>query len=344
MSFLDKQAESPEYLNYYLKYIRYILLYSETTVNEIYADIRTFFRYLIVINNEKEYANLTKDNFKEIKIKEVSLEMLEAIKPYTINDYLYFLRYTLDNSAKTRNRKLSSLKNFFKYLADNNLISFNPTQHAKYGNVEKRLPKYLTLNDSKTLLSKTITSNKRNTIRDYAIECIFLNCCLRLSELVGLNITDMKLDERTIKITGKGSKQRIIYINDATFEAINEYLKIRPKLDKTNKDYNALFLSERKKRISRRTVQTITENCLKMAFDGSKDNLHTHSLRHTGATLMHNENNANIVIIQKILGHEQLSSTEIYTHITNKKMKEIMQNCTISSILEKREEISNVKK
>ena len=154
----------------------------------------------------------------------------------------------------------------------------------------------------------------------------------------------MKLDERTIKITGKGSKQRIIYINDATFEAINEYLKIRPKLDKTNKDYNALFLSERKKRISRRTVQTITENCLKMAFDGSKDNLHTHSLRHTGATLMHNENNANIVIIQKILGHEQLSSTEIYTHITNKKMKEIMQNCTISSILEKREEISNVKK
>lgn len=123
MSFLDKQAESPEYLNYYLKYIRYILLYSETTVNEIYADIRTFFRYLIVINNEKEYANLTKDNFKEIKIKEVSLEMLEAIKPYTINDYLYFLRYTLDNSAKTRNRKLSSLKNFFKYLADNNLIS-----------------------------------------------------------------------------------------------------------------------------------------------------------------------------------------------------------------------------
>ena len=344
MSFLDKQAESPEYLNYYLKYIRYILLYSETTVNEIYADIRTFFRYLIVINNEKEYANLTKDNFKEIKIKEVSLEMLEAIKPYTINDYLYFLRYTLDNSAKTRNRKLSSLKNFFKYLADNNLISFNPTQHAKYGNVEKRLPKYLTLNDSKTLLSKTITSNKRNTIRDYAIECIFLNCCLRLSELVGLNFTDMKLDERTIKITGKGSKQRIIYINDATFEAINEYLKIRPKLDKTNKDYNALFLSERKKRISRRTVQTITENCLKMAFDGSKDNLHTHSLRHTGATLMHNENNANIVIIQKILGHEQLSSTEIYTHITNKKMKEIMQNCTISSILEKREEISNVKK
>ena len=343
MSFLSSQSQNPDYLNFYLKYTRYISLYAETTVNEIYNDIKTFFRYLIIKNNEKEYSDFTIDKFKEIKIKDVTIEMLENIKPYMLNDYLYFLKYTLNNSAKTRNRKLASLKNFFKYLSDTNLISFNPTQHTKYANTEKRLPKYLSLSESKTLLSKTINTNKRNTIRDYAIECIFLNCCLRLSELVEINLTDLKLDEKTLKVTGKGNKQRIVYLNDATLEAIEEYLKIRPTLPKTNLDYNALFLSERKKRISRRNVQAITEKCLKNAFNDSKDNLHTHSLRHTGATLMHNENNANILIIQKILGHKQLSSTEIYTHVTNKKMKEIMENCTVSSILEKREELSNGK-
>lgn len=343
MSFLSSQNENPDYLNFYLKYTRYISLYAETTVNEIYNDIKTFFRYLIFINNQKEYPDFTIEKFKTIEIKNVTIEMLESIKPYILNDYLYFLRYTLDNSAKTRNRKLASLKNFFKYLEKTNLISFNPTQHAKYANVEKRLPKYLNLDESKILLSKTITTNTRNTIRDYAIECLFLNCCLRLAELVGTNLTDIKLDEKTLKVTGKGNIQRIVYLNDATLEAIEEYLKIRPSLPNTNPDYNALFLSERKKRISRRNVQLITEKCLKNAFSDSKDDLHTHSLRHTGATLMHNENNANILIIQKILGHKLLSSTEIYTHVTNKKMKEIMENCTISSILEKREELSNEK-
>ena len=142
--------------------------------------------------------------------------------------------------------------------------------------------------------------------------------------MVGINLTDIKFDEQTLKITGKGNKQRIIYLNDATSESIQEYLKVRPTLLKTNKDYNALFLSERKKRISRRNVQIITEKCLKKAFNDSKDKIHTHSLRHTGATLMHNENNANILIIQKILGHEQLSSTEIYTHVAMSKQRDIL--------------------
>lgn len=344
MSFLSSQDKNPDYLNFYLKYIRYISLYAETTVNEIYNDIRIFFRYLIMTKNEDAYKDFTIEMFKEIPIKDVTISMLEEVKPYMINEYLYFLRCTFNNSAKTRNRKLSSIKNFFKYMEKTNLLSFNPTIHIEFAKEGKRLPKYLTLLESKQLLSKTINTSSRNTIRDYAIECIFLNCCLRLSELVGINLTDIKFNEQTLKITGKGNKQRIIYLNDATSESIQEYLKVRPTLPKTNKDYNALFLSERKKRISRRNVQIITEKCLKKAFNDSKDKIHTHSLRHTGATLMHNENNANILIIQKILGHEQLSSTKIYTHVTNQKMKEIMNNCTISSILEKREASSNEEK
>lgn len=344
MSFLANQSENPDFLNFYLKYTRYILLYAETTVNELYNDIRTFLRYLIINNNKEKYSKLKIEEIKEISIKQITLDMLDAVKPFMINDFLFYLRSTLCNNAKTRNRKLSSLKKFFKYLSDNNLISNNPTQFSEYAKTDKRLPKYLNLDESKALLSKTINTNTRNNIRDYAIECIFLNCCLRLSELVNINITDIKLDEKTLKVKGKGNKERIVYLNDAVCESIEEYIKIRPILPKSNLDYNALFISERKKRISRRTVQLITENNIKTTFDNQKNNLHTHSLRHTGATLMHNENNANILIIQKILGHKHLSSTEIYTHVTSKRLKEIMENCTISSILEKREEKNNENK
>lgn len=344
MSFLNNQNENPDFLNFYLKYSRFILMYADTTVNELYNDIKTFLRYLIIQNNKEKYSKLGIDEIKDISIKDITLNELNDVKPFIINDYLFYLRGTLGNNAKTRNRKLSSLKKFFKYLSDNNLISNNPTIFAEYANTEKRLPKYLNLNESKALLSNTINANTRNSIRDYAIECIFLNCCLRLSELININIYDLKLDDKTLKVKGKGNKERIIYLNEAVCEAIQEYIKIRPKLTKNNPDYNALFLSERKKRISRRNVQLITENSVKKTFDNQKSDIHTHSLRHTGATLMHNENNVNILIIQKILGHKHLSSTEIYTHVTNKKMKEIMENCTISSILEKREENNNENK
>lgn len=179
-------------------------------------------------------------------------------------------------------------------------------------------------------------------IRNYAITCIFLNCSIRLSELTGINLSDIKIDksEKTIRIHGKGNKERLLYLNAAVCEAIKAYIEVRPKLGKEYKDYNALFLSARNKRISNRTVETIIKENLSKTIDDNQDlkDYKTHTLRHSSVSLLYNENNVDIFVLKRILGHKSLDATQIYTHVSNKKMKEIMMNCTISSIIEKMEE------
>ena len=340
MSFLKKQKDIPDFLTFYLKYTRFIEGTAETTTEEIYNDLRTFFKYIKLRKNNEE---ITRETLSSTSIYDMEINDFKAISRQDIDNYLYFLKYELDNNPKTRNRKLASLKRFFEYLSKNNYITTDPTKFTKTAQTGKRLPQYLNLDESKKLLSTTVSVEQRNTIRNYAIICLFLNCCLRLSELVEINITDIKLDDKTLKVKGKGNKERITYLNDAVIEAIKMYLDIRPTLDKTDINHNALFLSERKQRISRRSVQLIIKNELEKTFENNKKELHTHSLRHTGATLLYNENDVSILIIQKILGHKHLSSTEIYTHVSNKKLQEIMENCAISSILERMEESKNGK-
>lgn len=339
MSFLKTQNQNPEFLNNYLKYIRFITLSAETTVNETYFDLRTFFRFVKIITANKNLIyKMDVSKFKQVTIKDVLIDDIAKITQNDIVDFIYFLRYTLENSAKTRNRKLTSIKKFFEYLETNNLINYNPSKFVESSKLEKRQPKYLNLSESKTLLSKMINSNQQFKIRNYTITCIFLNCCIRLSELIQINLTDLKLDEKTIKIRGKGNRERIIYLNDAAYEAIVIYLEVRPNLPKINPDYNALFVSERNKRISRRSVQ----NIISQMQLNTNDKIHVHTLRHTGATLLYNDSNVNVFIIKKVLGHKSIVATEVYTHISNSKMKEIMETCTISSILE-REEFNNGK-
>lgn len=152
------------------------------------------------------------------------------------------------------------------------------------------------------------------------------------AELIQINLTDIKLDEMTLRLKGKGNKERIIYLNVATKEAIEKYLNVRTNLPKSNPDYNALFLSERNKRISKRMVQTIIGTELNTLFDNNSQGYHTHTLRHTSATLLYNENDIDIRIIQSMLGHSSLASTEIYAHVSNKKLKEFMQNFSILDI------------
>lgn len=339
MSFLTYQKQSPEFLNNYLKYKRYITFSAGTTVDESYYDLRTLFRY-IKIEFYKENSNIDVEQFRSITIQDITIEDINKVTQKTLNDFIFFLKYTLDNCPKTRNKKLASLKRFFEYLYINNLISYNPTLGMKSATIEKRVAKHLNLNESKKLLSTTLNSDQRYKIRNYAITCLFLNCCLRLAELTQIDLTDLKLDEKTLKVHGKGNIERIVYLNDAVCEALTEYLKIRPSLGKDNTDYNALFISSRNKRISRRAVQSIIETQLNMTFDDEKrEGLHTHTLRHSGASLMYNESDTDILVLKKVLGHKSIAATEIYTHVDAKKMKFIMENCTISSIIERKEEV-----
>lgn len=335
MSFLKYQKQSPEFLSNYLKYKRYIDFGAQTTTDETFFDLRTLFRYVkLYLYDKNKLVNITKEEFKKIDITDVTIEDLEKMNQNDLQNYLFFLDSTLENVSKTRNRKLASMKRLYEYLETNNLINVNPTKWMQSATIEKRQPKYLDLKESKQLLANTINSDSRYKIRNYAIICIFLNCSLRLSELVGINLTDLKIDnsEQSLRVTGKGNKQRILYLNSAVCEAINTYLKVRPPLDKSNKDYNALFLSSREKRISQRSVQDIIKSELKelMESKGKESaKYHTHTLRHSCATLLYNEANVDIFVLKRILGHESLVTTEVYTHVSDKKLRELMQNFNI---------------
>lgn len=335
MSFLKYQKQSPEFLSNYLKYKRYIDFGAQTTTDETFFDLRTLFRYVkLYLYDKNKLVNITKEEFKKIDITDVTIEDLEKMNQNDLQNYLFFLDSTLENVSKTRNRKLASMKRLYEYLETNNLINVNPTKWMQSAIIEKRQPKYLDLKESKQLLANTINSDSRYKIRNYAIICIFLNCSLRLSELVGINLTDLKIDnsEQSLRVTGKGNKQRILYLNSAVCEAINTYLKVRPPLDKSNKDYNALFLSSREKRISQRSVQDIIKSELKelMESKGKESaKYHTHTLRHSCATLLYNEANVDIFVLKRILGHESLVATEVYTHVSDKKLRELMQNFNI---------------
>ena len=335
MSFLKYQKQSPEFLSNYLKYKRYIDFGAQTTTDETFFDLRTLFRYVkLYLYDKNKLVNITKEEFKKIDITDVTIEDLEKMNQNDLQNYLFFLDSTLENVSKTRNRKLASMKRLYEYLETNNLINVNPTKWMQSATIEKRQPKYLDLKESKQLLANTINSDSRYKIRNYAIICIFLNCSLRLSELVGINLTDLKIDnsEQSLRVTGKGNKQRILYLNSAVCEAINTYLKVRPPLDKSNKDYNALFLSSREKRISQRSVQDIIKSELKelMESKGKESaKYHTHTLRHSCATLLYNEANVDIFVLKRILGHESLVATQVYTHVSDKKLREFMQNFNI---------------
>lgn len=340
MSFLKYQNQNPEFLNNYLKYKGYIEFGAKTTVNEAYFDLRTLFRYIkLYLYDKEKLKTITKEEFKTISIKDVTIDDLSKIDQFIIEKYIIFLSNTLENTAKTRNKKLATTKRFFEFLEINNLIGISPARGLSCARVEKRIPKHLELNECKKLLAKTINSEDKYKIRNYAITCVFLNCSLRLSELVNIDLTDLKIDdsEQTLKVHGKGNKERLIYLNSAVCEAITCYLKVRTPLGKDNKDCNALFLSARDKRISNRMVQTIIKENLMKVIDENKnpEEYHTHTLRHSGATLLYNENDIDIFVLKKILGHESLAATEIYTHVSDKKLKNIMETCTISSILER---------
>ena len=293
MSFLNKQKESPEFLNNFLKYKRYIESGAQTTTDETYYDLKTLFRFVkLFLYDNKKVETITREEFKEIQIIDVTIEDLSKIRKTDLNDYMFFLANRLENDSRTRNRKLASAKRLYEYLEVNNLIQSNPTLNMECARTNKRLPVHLSLSQSKQLLSNTINSDVRYRIRNYAITCIFLNCGLRLSELVGINLSDLKIDssEKTVRIHGKGNKERILYLDDAVCEAIETYLEVRPQIGKDNIDYNALFLSSRNKRISQRAVQVIIKNELNELFkdadEREKKKYHTHSLRHTSPTLL----------------------------------------------------------
>lgn len=324
------RENNPEYLNSFLDYTVTILNKSPNTVKEYNYDLAMLLKFI------KIRFNMTnEEDFSKIVVKDVTIDTIKKIKLDDIHAFLSYLTTTYHSKAATRARKASSIRVFFNYLcAKANLIEVNPAQNLETPKLDRRLPKYLSLEDSQKLLSTVDNPDNRNYLRDYAIITLFLNCGLRLAELVGINIGDIDFSENKMTVIGKGNKERTIYLNKACIRAIKEYLEVRPKegirTDKFNSK-NALFLSERKERISRRTVQHIVDKELSAAGLASKK-LSTHKLRHTAATLMYQYGQVDIRALQEVLGYESISTTEIYTHVANEQAREAIENNPLANI------------
>ncbi|MBQ2614184.1 MAG: tyrosine recombinase XerC [Clostridia bacterium] len=313
---------APEPLASFLIYIESIQGKSAKTADEYFYDLRTFYRFL---NLYFGFVDASVE-FSDIPIDNVDVSVLRRVDLHTLYEYLNYLNRSRGNTAGSRSRKISSLKSYYKYLCNKaKLLDENPAAELESVKMTKQLPKHFTLEDSISLLESV---ENRNAARDYCILTLFLNCGMRLAELVNINITDIRGD--TLVVIGKGNKERTIYLNEACLSAIAAYLPVRNQQTPTARDKNALFLSERNQRISRRTVQyTVEKYVKKIGLDNHKYT--THKLRHTAATLMH-QAGVDIRVLQEILGHKQLSTTEIYTHINNDQMRSAVQNNPLSHI------------
>lgn len=294
----------PQLVQDYLTYVEAIKGHSSLSVLEYASDLRTYFRFMV--KHKGLFPADTPDNELDLTIVDINF-----IKTITLNDTYTFLIYCKNerrNNEATRARRVVAIRRFFSYLSENlGLLPANPMKNLDAPKTKKSLPKYLTLDESKKLLSVISGKNKE---RDFAIVTLFLNCGMRLSELVSINYNDIKSDG-TIVITGKGNKERTIYLNQACIEAITAYMKVRPN-DKV-KD-RALFLSSRYQRINPRTVEMMVNKYIDMAGLSGRG-LSVHKLRHTAATLMYQHGNVDVLVLKEILGHENLGTTEIYTHI-----------------------------
>lgn len=317
---MDYRSDAPKILRDFLTYHETIKGHSKNTVDEYFLDLRTFFRYL------KLHRGLVPRNtdIEEIDVADVDLDFVRAVTLSEVYEYLSFLsRDRVKNQrqrekeygvgASSRARKIASIKSFYKYLTVKaKLLNENPVQDLDSPKIPKTLPRYLSLAESEQLLSSIDGANRE---RDYCIICIFLNCGLRISEIVGLNLSDIRADN--LRVTGKGNKERVVYLNDATAAAINDYLLVRKSINAI--DRNALFLSNRRTRISRESVHALVKkSLLRAGLDADKYS--AHKLRHTAATLML-QNGVDVRTLQELLGHEHLNTTQIYTHVDNSELR-----------------------
>lgn len=317
---MQRYSDCPQVLREFLVYHETIKGQSPLTISEYYLDLRLFLRFVKLMRNDMPINT----DLETISIKDVDLNFIRNIDTSDIFDFLSYLANDrplnpetpmTDHgiSATSRARKLSAIKSFYKYLTvRTKQLSENPVADMEYPKLRKSLPKYLTMEQSAALLQAVSGANEK---RDYAILMLFLNCGIRRSELVGLNLTDVYEDR--IRVVGKGNKERFVYFGTACRKAIEAYMAERSK--KTLSDNRALFGSRDGNRISVTAVHRLVKKALLQAGLDSTQ-FSAHKLRHTAATMML-AGGVDVKTVQEVLGHENLNTTQIYTHIENTELK-----------------------
>ncbi len=324
--------DCPKVLREFLSYHETIKGQSQKTISEYYLDLRMFLRFIMLMRRELPYST----PLDTIDILTVDLKVIESITLSDIFDFLSYLANDRDNGrelgigASARARKLSAIKSFYKYLTvRTKQITVNPVKDVEFPKIRKSLPKYLNLYESQRLLSAVEGPNAK---RDYAILMLFLNCGIRRSELVNLNISDVYEDR--IRVSGKGNKERIVYFGTACKKAIDDYLIQRKQMILT--DNHALFGSRNHNRITVTAVHRLVKKHM-LAAGLDPEQYSAHKLRHTAATLMLS-NGVDVKTVQEVLGHEHLNTTEIYTHIENTELKIAAEANPLSRFQTKEEE------
>lgn len=322
-------SSMPTAVKGFLNYQSTIKNKSLNTIDQYCLDLRLFLKFIYCDRNNFDVED--EEEFNSVDISALDNDFFCTV---TLDDAYRFLSYCKNdrcNNEKARARKVSCIRSFFKYLLLNNIIRDNPMVNLDSPKLKKSLPKYLTVEQSKELLMSVSGPNRE---RDYCILTLFLNCGMRLSELVSLDYNRIKIDgdAATVIITGKGNKERTVYLNNACIAAINSYMKVRPK--DGLKDRYALFLSNRLTRISPKTVQHLVEVYLEKAGLGGQG-YSVHKLRHTAATLMYQTGNVDLLELKEILGHESLNTTQIYTHLLDSRLKSAVEANPLADFIDK---------
>ncbi|MBE6584119.1 MAG: recombinase XerC [Ruminococcaceae bacterium] len=332
MSSIINIEEFPPALREFASYKTAIQGCSQKTADEYLLDLRTFFRYLLAKERDIDPDS---DEFCEIDIRVIDVEYIKNITPDQIYEFLLYTGNVRKNMWAAKARKLSAIKMMYKFFTiKRGYFDENPSANIESPKKKKTLPKVMSLEEAKLLLDAVRNDvNSKNRLRDLCIITLFLNCGMRLSELVGINIPDIERGFQYTRVLGKGNKERIIYLNEACKKVLVEYLsEVRLTEKYRNIKDKALFLSNRDTRITDKMVQKIVYKYLDMAGLGSK-HYSVHKLRHTAATLMYQSGKVDIRVLKDILGHEQLSTTQIYTHVNNEQMMNAMFENPLSNML-----------
>lgn len=326
----DYWLEAPPILQEFLNYHESILSHSAKTVDEYFLDLRAFFRYL-KLRRDPSLADVP---FHEISILDVDLAFVSKTQLSEIYGFLTFLTGSAKAGkaeSSTRARKCAAIRSFYQYLCVHaHQLDSDPTQALNNPKLRKSLPRYLSLAESLQLLEAVSGPNE---VRDYCILTLFLNCGLRVGELVGLNVQDIRED--TVRVLGKGNKERQLYLNQACLDAIQAYLAVRPEPKDEPRHKDALFVSRNRTRLTTRSVENLVQKAVNQA--GLDPKYSPHKLRHTAATLMLN-NGVDIRTLQDVLGHENLGTTQIYTHISDANMKQAVDANPLAHVTKRERE------
>ena len=332
MSYQVNMDEFPAILREFASYKTAIQGCSQKTANEYLLDLRTFFRFLLA----KELGiNPDSDEFCEIDIRGIDIEYIKNITVDRIYDFLLYTGDVRKNMWSAKARKLSAIKGLFKYMTvKRGYLEENVAANIEAPKRKKTLPKVLSLEEARLLLDAVRNDVKsKSRLRDLCIITLFLNCGMRLNELVGINFADIEREYQYVRVVGKGSKERVVYLNEACKKVLSEYIwSDRLSEQKKNLNEKALFLSNRNTRITDKMVQKVVYKYLDATGLGAK-NYSVHKLRHTAATLMYQTGNVDIRVLKDILGHEQLNTTQIYTHVDNISMMNAMFENPLSNSL-----------